>query len=273
MEWGKLFATPERPPGNGGANATEQRRRSVPVTTRNGTVIAERTAVPDDSDGLTKATVAKMCEYIAAGADSVVQQCAAYAARPMARIFPHKASAFSFSSNTKYGACSMRATGSASVNLARAIFDCARSPPRMKDPAEDSTDSRWPGVVRQALGIPKLTYGGLRSARPERWSHVFGMVQLPNDAWFPLDCSHGCHLAGWSTVAHFALAGWDLNGNPSMFQCPRSNAIKRIHGRGMGQDDSSCAGTTRADGSVMTRVVYAAAVAGSRCYIPPEPSP
>ncbi len=198
-----------------------------------------------------------MCEYIAAGAaDPFVQQCAAYAAGPMARIFPHKAFGVFFFLKHKVrrvldegNMFRVGEPGASDMLIAPAVLL------RMKDPAEDCDGFTMAAAsMLQALGIPNCIVTVACDPRePERWSHVFGMVQLPNDAWFPLDCSHGVS-PGWmvppSRISRWQA--WDLNGNPIDVPMPAIRTqLRGYTRRGMGQDDSSCAGTICADGSVM----------------------
>ena len=219
-------------------------------------VVAERTAVPDDSDGLTKATVQKMCEYIAQGAaDPQVQGCAQYAAGPMSRIFPHPVYGVFFFLKHRVrrvldegNMFRVGEPGASDMLIAPAVLL------RMKDPAEDCDGFAMAAAsMLQALGIPNCIVTVACDPRePERWSHVFGMVQLPNGAWMPLDCSHG-DKPGWMVPPQriSRWQAWDLNGNPIDVPMPVRSHLRGYTRRGMGQDDSGCAGTLCADGSVM----------------------
>jgi hypothetical protein len=220
-------------------------------------VVAERTTVPDDSDGLTKATVQKMCEYIAQGAaDPQVQGCASYAAGPMSRIFPHPAFGVFFFLKHRVrrvldegNMFRVGEPGASDMLIAPAVLL------RMQSPAEDCDGfTMAAAAMLTALGITNCIVTVACDPRePERWSHVFGMVQLPNGAWMPLDCSHG-DKPGWMVPPQriSRWQAWDLSGNPIDVPMPAVRShLRGYTRRGMGQDDSGCAGTLCADGSVM----------------------
>jgi hypothetical protein len=221
-------------------------------------VVAERTAVPDDSDGLTKATVAKMCEYIAQGAaDPLVQQCAQYAAGPMARIFPHPAYGVFFFLKHRVrrvldegNMFRVGEPGASDMLIAPAVLL------RMKDPAEDCDGFTMAAAsMLQALGIPNCIVTVACDPRePGRWSHVFGMVQMPNGSWIPLDCSHGEAPGQFPRGLPQRVSrwqAWDLNGNPIDVQMPAvQTQLRGYTRRGMGQLQD-CTGMPCADGSVM----------------------
>lgn len=227
-------------------------------------VVAERIPVSDNTDELTKATVAKMGEYIrAASTQDIVQRCAQYAAGPMSRIFPHPAFGVFFF--LKHRVRRVLDEGNMFRVGEPGAYDMLISPEvllQMPNPAEDCDGfTMAAAAMLQALGIPNCIITVACDPRePERWSHVFGMVQLPNGAWMPLDCSHG-DKPGWmvppSRISRWQA--WDLNGNPIDVPMPAvQTQLRGYTRRGIGQCDYDdlgnligCATNTCADGTVM----------------------
>ena len=210
-------------------------------------VVADRTPVPDDTDRLTKTTVQKMGEYIrSSAADPLVQNCARYASGPMSRIFPHPAFGVFFF--LKHRVRRVLDEGNMFRVGEPGAYDMLISPAvllRMPNPAEDCDGfTMAAAAMLEALGIPNcIVTVGCDPREPQRWSHVFGMVQLPNGEWMPLDCSHGTQ-PGWmvppSRISRWQA--WDLNGNPIDVAQPTRSYLRgyvplRRRRRGVGQCD------------------------------------
>lgn len=212
-------------------------------------VVADRTVVPDDTDGLTKATVRKMGEYIRqSAADPLVQNCARYAAGPMSRIFPHPAFGVFFFLKHRVrrvldegNMFRVGEPGASDMLIAPSVLL------RMKDPAEDCDGfTMAAAAMLEALGISNcIATVACDPQEPGRWSHVFGMVQLPNGEWMPLDCSHGSK-PGWMVPASriSRWQAWDLDGNAIDVPMPVRSYLKgyvpisrRRRRRGVGQCD------------------------------------
>ena len=227
-------------------SACDQQSEMLPATIDHHQVVADRTPVPDDSDGLTKATVEKMGEYIrTSAADPLIQNCARYAGGPMARIFPHPAFGVFFF--LKHRVRRVLDEGNMFRVGEPGAYDMLISPAvllRMQNPSEDCDGfTMSAAAMLEALGIPNCIVTVACDPRePQRWSHVFGMVQLPNGEWMPLDCSHG-QYPGWMVPASriSRWQAWDLNGNPIDVKQPVRSFLKGYvprlrRRRGVGQD-------------------------------------
>jgi hypothetical protein len=223
----------------------------LPAVLDNQQVVADRTPVPDDTDGLTKTTVQKMGEYIrSSAADTLVQNCARYASGPMSRIFPHPAFGVFFF--LKHRVRRVLDEGNMFRVGEPGAYDMLISPAvllRMPNPAEDCDGfTMAASAMLEALGIPNCIVTVACDPRePQRWSHVFGMVQLPNGEWMPLDCSHANAPGQFPPGLQQRITrwqAWDLNGNPIDVAQPTRSYLRgyvpvRRRRRGVGQDDLS----------------------------------
>jgi hypothetical protein len=180
--------------------------------------VAERVPVPDDSDSLTRATIAKMCQYIREGADDpLVQRQAHYACQIMGRIGGPPFGVFMFLKH-KIRRVLDEGTGlrisepdAADILISPAVLL------RMANPQGDCDDfTMAAAALLAAAGLEQCIVTVACDPRDaQRWSHVFGMVKHPNGEWLPLDCSHG-QFPGWMVPQHriSRWQAWDLSGNP-----------------------------------------------------------
>lgn len=210
-------------------------------------VVAERTPVPDDSDSLTKITVAKMCEYIrSSAADPHVIGAAQYAAQRFGRGVNDPASfAWGVFWFLKHRVRRVLDEGNMFRVGEQGASDLLIAPSvllRMANPAEDCDGfTMAAAAMLQALGVNQcIATVACDPREPERWSHVFGMVQLSNGEWMPLDCSHGA-VPGWMVprerISRWQC--WDLQGNPIDVAPPVRSHLRGYRRRGMGQCDPS----------------------------------
>jgi hypothetical protein len=216
-------------------------------------VVAERTPVADDSDSLTKSTIVKMCEYIrSSAADRNVQGAAQFAAQRFGRgINDAYSNAWGVFWFLKHRVRKVLDEGNMFRVGEPGASDLLIAPSvllRMDNPAEDCDGFTMAAAsMLLALGVPQCIVSVACDPREsQRWSHVFGMVQLANGDWMPLDCSHGI-APGWMVPQQriSRWQAWDLDGNPIDVQMPVRSYLKgyvRMAGfgrrRGMGQSDS-----------------------------------
>lgn len=227
--------TQTAPPLSGGA-----------ISVSDPAVIAERIPVSDDTDELTKTTIAKMCEYIAKGmiAPNVVAA-ARYAAHAFAggRRDP-QALAWGVFWFLKHRVRRVLDEGNMFRIGEPGASDLLIAPDAllaMPNPSEDCDGfTMAAAAMLGALGVQSCIVTVACDPRePRRWSHVFGMVEGPN-GWFPLDCSHGT-APGWmvprSRISRWQA--WDLSGNPINIDAPAVSPLRGyVSRRGMGQDCS-----------------------------------
>lgn len=218
---------------------------AIAPTDSNAVVVAERTPVADDSDSLTKTTIGKMCEYIRAGAaDPHVIGAAQFAAQRFGRSannpFSNAWGVFWF---LKHRVRRVLDEGNMFRVGEPGAWDMLIAPAvllRMQNPSEDCDGfTMAAAAMLQALGVPQCIVTVACDPRePERWSHVFGMIQLPNGEWLPLDCSHG-QVPGWmvpqSRISKWQT--WDLNGNPIDVAMPARSHLRGYVGLGQCSSD------------------------------------
>ncbi len=214
-------------------------------------LVKEKVAVETDTDSLTRATVAKMCEYIAAGSTD-----------PMVKYWAARAiDCYGLGSREPMPACW------GVFWLVKHAVEFARDEPRLFSVGEgDALDMLIAPAVLVRSAHPKEDCDGftmlicamLRAleidcyivtvaadpSEPDRWSHVFPVAKLQNGATCPLDASHG-NFPGWMVPRQhiYRWQAWDMSGAP--VDLPMS-AGRGLHGyvprgrrmlrRGMGQD-------------------------------------
>jgi hypothetical protein len=213
----------------------------------NAYAVAQRIPVADDTDSLTKATIGKMCEYINSSAsDPHVIGAAQYAARGFGRgqsdPYSNAWGVFWF---LKHRIRRVLDEGNMFRVGEPGAFDMLIAPSvllRMSNPAEDCDGfTMSAAAMLKALSVPQCLVSVACDPRePQRWSHVFGMVQLANGDWMPLDCSHGPQ-PGWMVPQNriSRWQAWDLDGNPIDVQMPVQSGLRGYTRRGVGQDDLS----------------------------------
>jgi hypothetical protein len=213
--------------------------------------------VSDDTDSLTKTTVQKMGQYIReSAADPHVQNCARYAYERMGRLpwMPAPSPVDGVFFFLKHRVRRVLDEGTAFKLGEPGALDVLISPAvllRMPNPAEDCDGfTMAAAAMLSALGIENcIATVACDPREPERWSHVFSLVKLPNGEWMPLDCSHG-DRPGWMvpTKQISRWQAWDLNGNPLDIPIPVRSQLRgyvpRRQRRGVGQicfDESNIA--------------------------------
>jgi len=218
-------------------------------------VVAERTPVSDDTDvdALTKTTIGKMCEYIKASAvDPHVQGAAQFAAQKFGRgINDPYSFAWGVFWFLKHRVRRVLDEGNMFRVGEPSASDMLIAPSvllRMQDPAEDCDGfTMAAAAMLAALGVTQcIVTVACDPQDAQRWSHVFGMVQLASGDWLPLDCSHG-RAPGWmvpgSRITRWQA--WDLDGNQIDVPMPQRSVLKGYVRRGMGQGcdptDPTCA--------------------------------
>lgn len=207
---------------NPGARPAAQLPGAIAKSSGPTLVVKESTPAADDTDTATRQTVAKMCEYIAAGAsDELVKwwgECGV----------------------TRYGLGNRdpQAMCWATYWLVKHAIQFARDEPRLFRVGEpDALDMLIAPAVLVRMAQPKedcdgftmlicalLRTLGIESvivtvaadpADPERWSHVFPIAILPSGTLCPLDASHGT-WPGWMVPREhiFRWQAWTLDAKP-----------------------------------------------------------
>ena len=235
---------------------------STPASTaiaKTGTILKEKIPAAPDTDTSTRQTIAKMCEYIAAGVSDPV--CQWWAAQARERWKPPGADASQLCWGVWW--------------LVKHAIKFAKDEPRLfqigepealdlliapavlvRDPAPKEDCDGFTMLVcclLKILGIPSVIVTvAADPSDSERWSHVFPMAQL-GGANLPMDCSHG-KFPGWMVPREHITRwqAWDLNGNPVQAfpaqstntlhgYLPRGSSMRRTHRRrrGVGQVDTS----------------------------------
>ena len=186
------------------------------------TVVKESIPAADDTDTATRQTVAKMCEYIAAGcADELVKW---WAECGVVR--------YGFGDRDPQAMCW------AIYWLVKHAIQFARDEPRLFRVGEpDALDMLIAPAVLVRMAQPRedcdgftmlicalLKCVGVNSvivtiaadpADPTRWSHVFPIAVMPSGSLIPLDASHG-KMPGWMVPREhiFRWQGYALDGSP-----------------------------------------------------------
>jgi len=214
-------------------------------------LVKEKVPVETDTDSLTRATVLKMCEYIAAGAaDPVVQYWAQRAVECYA-----------------LGRPDAMAVCWGVFWLVKHAVEFARDEPRLFSVGEGAALDmliapavlvRSPHPKEDCDGFTMLICAMLRALKiecfivtvaadasdPDRWSHVFPVAKLSNGATCALDASHG-QFPGWMVPrAHISRwQAWDMSGKPVDLTMSAGRGLhgyvprgRRMPRRGVGDD-------------------------------------
>lgn len=248
---------------------------------KTGPIIKEKIPAAPDTDTSTKQTIAKMCEYIAAGAsDDVCQLWAKQARERWAGQFNQVASVTGRMVPQTSGDCwGVWWMVKHAVKFAKDeprlfqigepdALDLLIAPAvlvREQDRKEDCDGfTMLVCCLLKILGISSVIVTvAADPSDPERWSHVFPMAEV-NGAYLPMDASHG-KFPGWMVPRdHISRwQAWDLNGNP--VQAFPSQAKNTLHGylprgapmrkrgmRGLGQTDYTSVASSTGDYQVFS---------------------
>lgn len=224
---------------------------------KTGPIIKEKIPAAPDTDTSTKQTIAKMCEYIAAGASDDVCQFWALQAKERWAQGPALAQQcwgvwWLVKHAVKFAKDEPRLfqigePDALDLLIAPAVLV------REQDRKEDCDGfTMLVCCLLKILGIPSVIVTvAADPSDPERWSHVFPMAEV-NGAYLPMDASHG-KFPGWMVPRdHISRwQAWDLNGNPVQAfptqakntlhgYLPRGTSMRRSPRRGMrglGQTD------------------------------------
>lgn len=212
----------------------------------------ERTPAASDSDTATQQTVAKMWEYIRAGAsDPEVKRWA-----DLSKRFAPQASAMFAPAGLGNSPAAPLAWGifwqvKHSVKYVRDeprlfrmgqgdALDLLIAPAvlvRQSEPKEDCDGfTMLVCSMLDALGLGIEPFIVTIAADPQdrsRWSHVFALAKMPNGELIPLDASHGTH-PGWMVPPEhtFRLQVWDRSGKPVDLPLPRHQGLHGYQRRG-----------------------------------------
>jgi hypothetical protein len=180
-------------------------------------------AAVGDLETATAQTVAKMCEYIDAGArDAVVRSWAEHAANMYGGAAQDPAAlcwaVFWLAKHAvKYAHDEPRLfrlgePGALDLLIAPAVLVRTRKP---KEDCDGFTMLIC-AMLRALLVESYIVTVAADPADPSRWSHVFAMAKLPDGTLVPLDGSHGGY-PGWMVPAEhiFRWQAWQLNGRPA----------------------------------------------------------
>jgi hypothetical protein len=180
-------------------------------------------AAVGDLETATAQTVAKMCEYIDAGArDTVVRSWAEHAANMYGGAAGTPAALcwavfWLVKHAVKYAHDEPRLfrlgePGALDLLIAPAVLA------RMRKPKEDCDGFTMLicALLRALLIESYIVTVAADPADPSRWSHVFVMAKLDDGTFVPLDASHGA-FPGWMVPAEhiFRWQAWQLNGRPA----------------------------------------------------------
>ena len=228
-----------------------------PAITKPGPIIKEKIPAAPDTDTSTRQTIAKMCEYIAAGASDDV--CQWWANEAKTRFAPQPKGAadqcwgvwWLVKHAVKFAKDEPRLfqigePDALDLLIAPAVLV------REQDRKEDCDGfTMLVCCLLKILGIPSVIVTvAADPENPERWSHVFPMAQLGN-VNMSMDASHG-KFPGWMVPREhiFRWQAWDLSGNPvEAFPTQMRNTLhgyvpqgmrmrRRRRGmRGLGQSD------------------------------------
>jgi hypothetical protein len=230
---------------------------------KTGPIIKEKIPAAPDTDTSTKQTIAKMCEYIAAGASDDVCKFWALQAKDRWAQGPDLAQQcwgawWLVKHAVKFAKDEPRLfqigePDALDLLIAPAVLV------REQDRKEDCDGfTMLVCCLLKILGIPSVIVTvAADPSDPERWSHVFPMAEV-NGAYLPMDASHG-KFPGWMVPRdHISRwQAWDLNGNP--VQAFPSQAKNTLHGylprgvpmrrarrgmRGLGQDSTDYSNLT-----------------------------
>jgi len=243
----------------------------------------ERIPAPEDTDELTRVTIAKMCEYIRDGArdNDGVGKAMQYATQVIGRgrTDPYSLAwaVFWFLKHRikkVVDEASMFRLGEpdqADMLISPAVLI------RMGRDAQEDCDGFTMLAAAMLAGTRRANVRIITIACDprdrSRWSHVFLMVAMPGGRWLPLDCSHGSGPGWMVPLQHISRwQAWDLNGNP--VDTPAMPAVHRsnLHGfvpvgRGMGDDSGDDSGDTGVDTTVSPIMV--GPLAPNESYGPP----
>lgn len=228
----------------------------TPVTARPaiasaGPIIKEKIPAAPDTDTSTRQTIAKMCEYIAAGVNDDV--CRWWAQQAHERWAQGAGDCWGVWWMVKHAVKFSKDEPRLFAIGEPDALDLLIAPAVLVRALERKEDcdgfTMLVCCLLQILGIPSVIVTvAADPSDPERWSHVFAMAQV-NGVYFPMDCSHG-KRPGWMVPREHITRwqAWDLKGNP--VQAFPSQSVNSLHGyvprgrpmrrrrgmRGLGQD-------------------------------------
>ena len=230
--YGSLDSAPLAP--SDAMNGANPQSLTPASAAKTGPIIKEKIPAAPDTDTSTKQTIAKMCEYIAAGASDDVCKFWALQAKERWAQGPDLAQQcwgvwWLVKHAVKFAKDEPRLfqigePDALDLLIAPAVLV------REQDRKEDCDGfTMLVCCLLKILGIPSVIVTvAADPSDPERWSHVFPMAEV-NGAYLPMDASHG-KFPGWMVPRdHISRwQAWDLNGNP--VQAFPSQAKNTLHG-------------------------------------------